>query len=216
MWTEKIALSKLINFAAFFVVLVFRAVGKIHSFCFFLPSAYTNFYENFLCFRRVIHENGHRNNGRVGLVSGSVRNDPDPPFRLRHGIIKGESLIFHQTSATTTRNSTFEVVVCAWITLNEANFHHTINLQYLTICVTFFSHCLNRVFVVRRARDSLKHTVDISPMTLLKNPLLRLWLNWSNEIIISVWWKTARVSKCWEVVFWCFGCWGVVKGKVWM
>lgn len=53
--------------------------------------------------------------------------------------------------------------------LNEANFHH-VNLQYLTICVTFFA--LFEQSFRSKARDSLKHTVDISPMTLLKNPLL--------------------------------------------
>lgn len=48
------------------------------------------------------------------------------------------------------------------------------NLQYLTIYVTFVL-CLHWVFVVKRAR----HIVDISSVTLLKNPFLWLWLNLS-------------------------------------
>lgn len=43
-----------------------------------------------LCSRRGVHEDGHRNYGGAGLVSGSAGDDPDASFRLRHGFVKGK------------------------------------------------------------------------------------------------------------------------------
>lgn len=45
---------------------------------------------NTFIFRRGLHEVGHGNHGRIGLVLGPIGDYPDASICIRYGVIKGK------------------------------------------------------------------------------------------------------------------------------